>query len=101
MTALSELLMVKTIVAVNNVDDHKVAVTHFWNRLKDRGFIKEGKHEGCYSVNEESFITPKDIVKENGKYYKEDTREELELIEERNYVFEITKELKEEIKQWI
>jgi methionyl-tRNA synthetase len=28
-----------------------------------KGFIREGKHEGYYSVNEESFISEKDLVK--------------------------------------
>ena len=72
------------------IDDHLAAVEHFWNRLKDRQFIKEGKHLGCYSVNEETFVASKDYELKDGKYIKSDTQEELEMIEEKNYIFELT-----------
>jgi hypothetical protein len=52
-------------------------------------------------VNEESFIPSKDYQVENGKYYKIDTGEQLEMIEEKNYVFKLTNEIKEEIRVWI
>jgi methionyl-tRNA synthetase len=64
-------------------------VQHFWSKLKDRGYIKEGKHQGYYSVNEESFIPEKDLIKV-GDNYTTESGEKVELIEEKNYVFEIT-----------
>jgi len=69
--------------------------------LKQKGFIVEGTHQGYYSVNEESFIPSKEISHESGKHFKTDTREELELLEEKNYVFKISKELKQEIQIWL
>lgn len=35
--------------------DHKVAVEHFWRELKKKGYIYESKHEGWYSVSDETF----------------------------------------------
>lgn len=35
--------------------DHKVAVEHFWKELKKKGYIYESKHEGWYSVSDETF----------------------------------------------
>lgn len=69
--------------------------------MKERGSITEGRHTGFYSVNEESFIASKDLTTKNGRYFKEDTGEELEQIEERNYVFTLTPELKHVIKTWL
>jgi methionyl-tRNA synthetase len=38
------------------------AVKAYWSKLVSRGVIKEGKHTGYYSVNEESFIAEKDLI---------------------------------------
>ncbi|KAL8672959.1 MAG: hypothetical protein Q9168_002592 [Polycauliona sp. 1 TL-2023] len=35
--------------------DHRFAVQHFWLMLKERGYIYESKHEGWYSVSDETF----------------------------------------------
>ncbi len=35
--------------------DHRFAVQHFWLLLKQRGMIYEDKHEGWYSVSDETF----------------------------------------------
>src|SRR2546423_4366858 len=35
---------------------HKTAVEHFWQELNHRGFIYESKHEGWYSVSDETFF---------------------------------------------
>jgi len=36
-------------------EDHKAAVEHFWRELNHRGYIYESKHEGWYSVSDETF----------------------------------------------
>jgi methionyl-tRNA synthetase len=36
--------------------DHKEAVEHFWRELDHRGYIYESKHEGWYSVSDETFF---------------------------------------------
>lgn len=81
--------------------DHERAVTHYWNLLRARGHLKEGKHEGYYSVNEESFIAEKDLVRDESGGYKTEAGERVEMIQERNYVFEITAETKEAIMGWL
>jgi methionyl-tRNA synthetase len=35
---------------------HKTAVEHFWEELNHRGYIYESKHEGWYSVSDETFF---------------------------------------------
>ena len=35
---------------------HKDAVEHFWNELNHNGYIYESKHEGWYSVSDETFF---------------------------------------------
>ncbi len=35
---------------------HKTAVEHFWRELNHRGYIYESKHEGWYSVSDETFF---------------------------------------------
>jgi len=79
------------------IDDHKVAVWDFWNRLKDRGYIIEGKHEGYYSINEESFISEKDLAKDSSGNLVTETGEKLEFISEKNYVFDIDQRLRKAI----
>ena len=41
--------------------DHKEAVQHFWRELNHRGYIYEAKHEGWYSISDETFF-PKSAV---------------------------------------
>ncbi|CDW80999.1 methionyl-trna synthetase [Stylonychia lemnae] len=81
--------------------DHKVAVWDFWNRLKDRGYIVEGVHEGYYSVNDESFISEKDLKADQSGGFTTETGEKLEFISEKNYIFDIDSRLKKVIESWI
>lgn len=43
--------------------DHKDAVQYFWHMLKERGYIYESKHEGWYSVSDETFYPESAIEK--------------------------------------
>ena len=43
-------------------EDHKEAVKVMWEELAAKGFITKGKHEGYYSINEESFVPEKALV---------------------------------------
>ncbi len=81
-------------------DSHKTAVRHYWELLHKRGHIKEGSHSGFYSVNEESFIAEKDLVKDANGNLRTEAGESVELIQEKNYVFEITQEIRQAIKEW-
>ncbi|RMD41915.1 hypothetical protein DV735_g3222, partial [Chaetothyriales sp. CBS 134920] len=42
-------------------DDHKAAVEHFWRELNHRGYLYESKHEGWYSVSDETFYPESQI----------------------------------------
>ena len=75
--------------------DHQAAVEHFWSVLMQNKCINEGKHHGYYSVNEESFISEKDLVKDAEGNYRTDAGERVELIEEKNYVFDITPQIRD------
>jgi methionyl-tRNA synthetase len=62
-------------------DSHKAAVRHYWSLLHGKGHITEGSHSGFYSVNEESFIAEKDLIKgDNGGEYKTEAGETVEVI---------------------
>ena len=72
--------------------------------MHERGNLKQGKHEGYYSINEETFFAEKDLVKDESVspiVFRTEAGEKVELIEERNYVFEITPEMKEVVKEWM
>ncbi|KFY20247.1 hypothetical protein V491_03870, partial [Pseudogymnoascus sp. VKM F-3775] len=43
--------------------DHKEAVQHFWQLLQERGYIYEKKHQGWYSVSDETFYPESAIEK--------------------------------------
>jgi methionyl-tRNA synthetase len=81
-------------------DSHKAAVANYWQLLQSKGHIKEGSHSGFYSVNEESFISEKDLVKDINGYLCTEAGEKVEEIQEKNYVFEITPEIRQAIKEW-
>ena len=82
-------------------DSHKVAVAHLWEKLKQNGYIKKGQHKGFYSTNEETFFMEKDLERDSdGNMTVPHTGEICELVEEDNYVFEVTQELKDKIASW-
>jgi methionyl-tRNA synthetase len=70
--------------------DHQRAVEEFWKVLMQNKCIEEGKHLGYYSVNEESFISEKDLVKDSEGNYRTEVGERVESVEEKNYVFSIS-----------
>jgi len=68
------------------------------------GAIRQGKHEGYYSVNEETFFAEKDLVKDesvNPPIFRTEAGERVELLTERNYVFDIRAEMRAGIKDWV
>lgn len=65
--------------------------------LREKGAIREGRHDGYYSVNEETFFAEKDLVKDHSvepPVYRTEAGEKCEVISEKNYVFEITQEMR-------
>jgi methionyl-tRNA synthetase len=56
----------------------------------ERGAIKQGSHEGFYSVNEETFFADKDLIKDESTHpptFKTEMGEKCERIAEKNYLF--------------
>lgn len=77
-------------------DDHHNAVQHFWNELDQRGLIYKSKHEGWYSVSDETFF-PQSAVHlirdpRSGRKLMAsmETGREVEWTSEENYHFRLT-----------
>ena len=76
--------------------DHKSAVEHFWRELKHRGYIYESKHDGWYSVSDETFF-PQSAVHlvldpSTGRKHMAsmETGKEVEWTSETNYHFRLS-----------
>ena len=76
--------------------DHREAVQHIWTLLKARGYIYASKHEGWYSVSDETFYPESAIEKRldpfNGRTYmaSSETGKEVEWTSEPNYHFRLS-----------
>ena len=76
--------------------DHILAVQHFWKALLERGFIYESKHEGWYSVSDETFYPESAITRtlnpSTGKTFvaSVETGKEVEWTSELNYHFKLS-----------
>lgn len=77
--------------------DHKTAVQHFWTELYKNGYIYEAKHEGWYSVSDETFypetqvhrvLDPSDGIT---KTVSKETGKVVEWTSETNYHFRLSK----------
>ncbi|KAI4250228.1 MAG: hypothetical protein L6R40_000401 [Gallowayella cf. fulva] len=76
--------------------DHRFAVQHFWLMLKHRDYIYESKHEGWYSVSDETFY-PQSAVQltldpATGRKFmaSQETGKEVEWTSEINYHFRLS-----------
>ena len=76
--------------------DHRFAVQHFWLLLRDRGWIYAKKHEGWYSVSDETFY-PESAVQlaldpATGRKFmaSKETGREVEWTSEDNYHFRMS-----------
>ena len=76
--------------------DHRFAVQHFWLLLKQRGMIYEKKHEGWYSVSDETFY-PESTIQvaldpRTGRKFmaSRETGKEVEKTSEWNYHFRLS-----------
>lgn len=76
--------------------DHKVAVEHFWRELKKRGYIYESKHEGWYSVSDETFYPETQVhlildpATGRKLHASKETGKEVEWTSETNYHFRLS-----------
>ena len=81
-------------------DRHVRSVQHFWEVLKEKGYIYKGNYEGWYCVPEETFFTETDVrhanEDENGVYDESkvplcpDCHRPLERISEESWFFKLS-----------
>ncbi|KAI0355421.1 hypothetical protein OH77DRAFT_1454710 [Trametes cingulata] len=73
---------------------HCEAVTHLWKELDARGLIYKGRHEGWYSVSDETFYPPSQVerLEKDGVAYHVSTTtgSRVEWQEEENYKFRLS-----------
>ena len=77
---------------------HKLSVEKIWKKIKENGDIYKKKYRGFYCAGCEAFITEKDLVEGRCPVHQK----ALELVEEENYFFRLsryTKKIKELIKK--
>ncbi|KAL8868641.1 MAG: hypothetical protein Q9174_004858 [Haloplaca sp. 1 TL-2023] len=76
--------------------DHRFAVQHFWLMLKERGYIYASKHEGWYSVSDETFYPASTVHltldPSTGRKFmaSQETGKEVEWTSETNYHFRLS-----------
>jgi methionyl-tRNA synthetase len=76
-------------------ESHKNYVSQFWNKLLEKGKINKTDYSGFYSIQEESFIPEKDLIKKGDKYYtslSSHSNQAVEYITEKNYQLKFSKE---------
>jgi methionyl-tRNA synthetase len=65
---------------------HKIAVAHFWNKLKDNGHIYKGSYNGWYCIRDEAFYTEAQLIDGMAP-----TGAAVEWVEEPSYFFNLSK----------
>lgn len=76
--------------------DHKIAVEYFWKELRHKDYIYESKHEGWYSVSDETFYPESQVHlildPSSGRKYQasKETGKEVEWTSEVNYHFRLS-----------
>lgn len=76
--------------------DHRFAVQHFWLMLRHRDLIYEAKHEGWYSISDETFYPESGVQlaldPRTGRKHmaSKETGKEVEWTSERNYHFRLS-----------
>ena len=105
---LADLMNVRYDRFIRTTDeDHRMAVTEMWKRLKDRGFIYKGSHEGWYSVSDECFYPDSQVMEvpsiiNVGKveHVSKETGKLVERVTEENYMFSLSK-FRDPLLDWL
>ena len=66
-------------------DQHKKYVTKKIDLLYQKGFIYQDKYEGYYSVQDETFLTSREVLFENNQYFSIKSKHKVEKIKESAY----------------
>ncbi len=68
---------------------HKETIEKVFEFMLDKEFIYKGNYNGLYSVSDEEFISKKDAIEKNGKFYHPTSNHLLEVVEEESYFFKM------------
>ena len=77
---------------------HVRAVQHFWRHLHAKGFLTKQTYQSWYCVQDESFLTQRQVDEE--KKISLESGRPVEWAEEENYVFPL-ENFRENIKKWL
>ena len=66
---------------------HHKSVNDLWNRLIKSGDIYLSKYKGWYSVSDEAYYAPEEIVEKNGKKVSTFSGSQVEWVEEESFFF--------------
>jgi len=69
---------------------HYKAVNDLWNRLVKSGDIYLSKYKGWYSVSDEAYYNPDEIVEKNGKKISSFSGSPVEWVEEESFFFKLS-----------
>jgi len=87
--SLMEVLNISNSDFIRTTDErvHKPTVEKVWRKLKQNGDIYKKKYKGFYCAGCEAFVPEKDLVDGKCKIHQKN----LELVEEENYFFKLSK----------
>ena len=69
---------------------HHKSVTELWNRLVKSGDIYLSKYKGWYSVSDEAYYNPDEILEKNGKKFSTFSGSQVEWVEEDSFFFKLS-----------
>ncbi len=69
---------------------HHIAVNELWDRLVKSGDIYLSKYKGWYSVSDEAYYNPDEIVEKNGKNFSTFSGSPVEWVEEDSFFFKLS-----------
>ena len=69
---------------------HHKAVNDLWERLVNSGDIYLSKYKGWYSVSDEAYYSPNEIIEKNGKKFSTFSGSQVEWVEEESYFFKLS-----------
>ncbi len=69
---------------------HYESVNEMWNRLVKSGDIYLSKYKGWYSISDEAYYNPDEIVEKNGKKYSTFSGSPVDWVEEESFFFKLS-----------
>tara|TARA_Y100000590_G_scaffold135543_1_gene155048 strand:- start:10632 stop:12170 length:1539 start_codon:yes stop_codon:yes gene_type:complete len=69
---------------------HYKSVNDLWNKLVNSGDIYLSKYKGWYSVSDEAYYNPDEIIEKNGKKISTFSGSQVEWVEEDSYFFKLS-----------